>query len=90
MTLEQTKQKETLSAFNGINSKLDDLSSTLGAIADLCVFYGEYDNLDDESRRADAFNRIRRVAEKEQRETQDLITSVERCSSIISNDDVEI
>ena len=66
MSQKQENQRESVKALNEINFKLNDFSSTFGTIADLCVFYGEYDNLDDQSRRADAFHRLRRMAEKAQ------------------------
>ncbi len=69
MSQKQENQRESVNALNEINFKLGDLSSTLGTIADLCEFYGEYDNLDDQSRRADAFHRLRQMAEKAQEDT---------------------
>jgi len=66
---------------NEINSKLEDLLSAMGAIADLCIFYGEYDNLDDESRRSEAFHRIRQMAEKAQ---EDAINLIERTEKLFS------
>lgn len=66
MNQKQENQRESVNALNEINFKLGDLSSALGTIADLCEFYGEYNNLDDQSRRADAFHRLRRMAEKAQ------------------------
>jgi len=43
-------------------------------------FYGEYDNLDDESRRSEAFHRIRQMAEKAQ---EDAINLIERTEKIV-------
>lgn len=75
--MSQANQKESVNALNAINFKLGDVSSALGSIADLCKFYGEYDNLDGRSRREEALDGIRCIAKRAQDDVLSLTDTVD-------------
>lgn len=75
--MSQANQKESVNALNAINFKLGDISSALGSIADLCKFYGEYDNLDERSRREEALHNIQSIAKRAQDDALSLTDAVD-------------
>jgi len=89
MNQDQKNQREIVHALNEINFKLGDLSTAMGVIVDLCKFYGDYDNLDERSRRDEALGNIEYLAKKAQDDALSLTDAVDTLFSENENSEVK-